>query len=162
MKLNNKTILTLVATGFLFYALSDGLPIGYFTLLRFVVCAVSIYLAYKTYEENKESLWIWAFGFVAILFNPIIPIVLKRDVWESIDLATGIFFILSIFLLKKNNSVLAWFKSLHTEKVAEIVEPKNTPTTSEKIINREHLRNVIEWIVVVLFFVGIFAFVSIL
>ena len=96
MKFNNKNILTLVAIGFLFVALSSGLPYGYFTLMRFVVCAVAIYLAYNKYKENKESLWIWAFGFVAILFNPIIPIVLKRDVWEKIDLATGIFFIASI------------------------------------------------------------------
>lgn len=119
MKLNNKTILTLVATGFLFYALSDGLPIGYFTLLRFVVCAVGIYLAYKTYEENKESLWIWAFGFVAILFNPVIPIVLKRDAWESVDLATAIFFVASIFLTKKDG--LAWFKSEHAKKVFKYI-----------------------------------------
>lgn len=158
MNLNNKNILTLVATGFLFYALSDGLPIGYFTLLRFVVCAVSLYLAYKIYEENKESLWIWAFGFVAVLFNPIIPIVLKRDVWESIDLATGIFFILSIFLLKKNNSVSTWFKSSSIEKV----EQKNTQITTEKLINKKQVIDVLQWVVVVLFFIGIFAFVSIL
>lgn len=100
MKLNNKNILTLVASGMLFIALSSGLPYGYFTLMRFVVCAVSIYLAYITYEENKESLWIWAFGFIAILFNPIIPIHLERAQWEIIDIIVGIFFLASIFLTK--------------------------------------------------------------
>ncbi|HBB44357.1 MAG: hypothetical protein UW27_C0005G0008 [Parcubacteria group bacterium GW2011_GWA1_44_13] len=103
MKLTNKKILTLVAAGMLLVALSEGLPYGYFTLMRFVVCAVGIYLAYKTYEENNESLWVWAFGFVAVLFNPIFPIYLKRAQWEVIDLVVGIFFIASIFLVKIKN-----------------------------------------------------------
>lgn len=103
MKLNNKNILTLVASGMLFVALFSGLPYGYFTMMRFVVCAVGIYLAYKIYEENKESLWVWAFGFVAVLFNPIIPIYLKRAQWEVIDLIVGAFFLVSIFLVKNKN-----------------------------------------------------------
>jgi len=107
MKLSNKNILTIIASGFLFIALFDGLPYGYFTLLRFVVCAVGIYLAYKTYEDNKESLWVWAFGFVAILFNPIIIIHLQREQWWFIDLIVGIFFVLSIFLIKFKNKKIA-------------------------------------------------------
>lgn len=99
MNMGNKNILTLVATGFLFVALSSGLPYGYFTLMRFVVCAVGIYLAYKAYEENKESLWVWAFGFTAVLFNPIFPIYLKRAQWEVIDLVVAVFFVASIFLV---------------------------------------------------------------
>ena len=103
MNLSNKNILTLIASGFLFVALFNGLPYGYFTLMRFVVCAVSIYLAYKIYEENKESLWVWAFGFVAVLFNPIFPIYLKRAQWEIIDLIVGGFFVVSIFLVRIKN-----------------------------------------------------------
>ena len=103
MKLNNKNILALIASGFLFFALSSGLPYGYFTLMRFVVCSISIYLAYKAYEEDKESLWVWALGFVAVLFNPIFPIYLKRVQWEVIDLWTGVFFMVSVFFLKTKN-----------------------------------------------------------
>jgi hypothetical protein len=95
-----KNILTLVASAMLFIALTDGLPYGYFTLLRFVVCAVAAYIAYLTYEDNKESLWVWVFGFVAVLFNPIIIITLKRSQWTTIDLLTGVFLIASIFFLK--------------------------------------------------------------
>lgn len=100
MKLNNKNILTFVASGMLFFALSSGLPYGYFTLMRFVVCAVGIYIAMKMYEENKESLWVRAFGFVAVLFNPIFPVYLERTQWEMIDLVVGVFFVASIFLVK--------------------------------------------------------------
>lgn len=95
-----KNIFTLVASGMLFIALADGLPYGYFTLLRFVVCAIATYIAYLTYEENKESLWVWVFGFVAVLFNPIIIITLKRSQWTTIDLLTGVFLVASIFFLK--------------------------------------------------------------
>jgi len=103
MKLSNRNILIIIASGFLFIALFDGLPYGYFTLLRFVVCAVGAYLAYKTYEDNKESLWVWAFAGIAVLFNPIILITLERATWTVIDLIVGAFFILSMFLIKVKN-----------------------------------------------------------
>ena len=125
MNLNNKKVLTLVAAGFLFYALSDGLSIGYFTLMRFVVSAIAIYLAYNKYKEDKESLWVWAFGFIAILFNPIIPIVFKKDVWQNIDLITGIFFVISLFLNNKNNDVYNkfsnWWNSSDTAENIKII-----------------------------------------
>ena len=104
MKLYNKNILTIVATALLFIALYDGLPYGYFTFLRFVVCAVGAYLAYLIYEENKKSLWVWAFSGIAVLFNPIIPIYLQREQWTTIDLIVGVFLILSIFLVKSRNA----------------------------------------------------------
>lgn len=100
MKITNKNILTIIASGFLFMALLDGLPYGFFTLLRFVVCSVGIYIAYKIYEDNKESLWVWAFAGMAILFNPIIPIYLQRETWIVIDLIIGIFLLVSIFFIK--------------------------------------------------------------
>lgn len=97
MKLSNQKILTIIASGFLLVALFDGLPYGYFTLLRFVVCAVGAYVAYKIYESDNDSLWVWLFGGIAILFNPIIPIHLTREVWWIIDLIVGGVFLLSIF-----------------------------------------------------------------
>lgn len=100
MKLTNKNILTLIASGLLFIALFDGLPYGYFTFLRFVVCAVSIYLACKIYEGNKESLWVWVFAGIAVLFNPIVIITFERATWTVIDLIVGVFFVLSMFLTK--------------------------------------------------------------
>lgn len=103
MKLSNKNILMVIASGFLFVALFDGLPYGFFTLLRFVVCAVGIYLAYGIYEENKESLWVWAFAGIAILFNPLIIITFERSTWTVIDLIVGVFFLLSTFLIKVKN-----------------------------------------------------------
>lgn len=101
MKEFNQKILTIIASGFLLVALFDGLPYGFFTLLRFVVCAVGAYMAYKTYEKDNDSLLVWLFGGIAILFNPIISIHLTREVWWFIDLIAGVLFILSIFKFKK-------------------------------------------------------------
>ena len=101
MKTSKKNILTIIASGFLFVALFDGLSYGYFTFLRFVVCAVGFYLAYKIYEDNKESLWVWSFAGIAVLFNPIFIIHLERGTWVIIDLIIGIFFVLSMFIKNK-------------------------------------------------------------
>jgi FtsH-binding integral membrane protein len=57
------------------------------------------YLAYLSYTNEKEG-WVWIFGLFAILFNPFIPIYLNRIIWMGIDLATAVFLLLSIFLLK--------------------------------------------------------------
>ena len=98
-----KNILTIIVSAFCFIALSSGLPYGYFTLLRFVVFAVGAYLAYTVYEKDKQSLWVWAFGFIAVLFNPFIIIHLQRNQWTVIDLLVGLFFIVSLFSLKIKN-----------------------------------------------------------
>ena len=94
-----KNIALIIAATFLFVALFDGWPYGFFTLLRFVVFASSAYVAYMAYEVQKEK-WVWIFGFLAILFNPFIVIHLNREIWSVLDLIVGIFMIISVFVLK--------------------------------------------------------------
>jgi len=100
MELNKKkNIALLIAVVFLLLALFDGWPYGFFTLLRFVVFATTAYVAWMAYEQQKEK-WVWIFGFLAVLFNPFFPIYLNRSLWSIIDLATGLFLIASVFVLK--------------------------------------------------------------
>jgi len=100
MELNKKkNIILLIADVFLFMALINGWPYGFFTLLRFVVFAISAYVAWMSYEAKKEK-WVWIFGFLAVLFNPFIVIHLNREIWSFIDLIVGIFMIVSVFVLK--------------------------------------------------------------
>lgn len=94
-----KNIALIVAVVFLFLALFNGLPYGFFTLLRFVVFVLSSYIAWMTYEEQKEK-WVWIFGFLAVLFNPFIVIHLNREIWSVIDFIVGVFMIVSVFVLK--------------------------------------------------------------
>lgn len=100
MKLNKKkNIITIIAVAFLFLALFDGWPYGFFTLLRFVVFASTAYIVWIAYEQKKEK-WVWIFGFLAVLFNPFIVIHLNRELWSIIDFVVGVFMIISVFVLK--------------------------------------------------------------
>lgn len=75
-------------------------PYGYYQLLRFVVCGVSAYVAFMAYQWQK--LWAtWLFGFVAILFNPLIPIHLSREFWHLIDVTCALLFIAIASALRK-------------------------------------------------------------
>jgi hypothetical protein len=66
-------------------------PYGYYTLLRWVVCAAAIVFA--VYGFNNRAQWAtWVFGFVALLFNPIVPVTLTRPIWAPIDLAVAAVF----------------------------------------------------------------------
>jgi len=75
-------------------------PYGYYQLLRLVVCGVSIYIAVMAYQWQK--MWaMWVFGFIAVLFNPLIPIHLSLEIWQPIDIVCAALFIVIAFVLKK-------------------------------------------------------------
>ena len=67
------------------------LPIGYYTLLRIVVCVCAAYVAWRYFEENDNLAWV--FGFVAVLYNPLLPVYLNSKLlWTIINVPTiGIF-----------------------------------------------------------------------
>ena len=68
------------------------LPYGFFTILRIIVTASSIYLIVNLHTQipNKISITLI---FVSILFNPIIPIYFDKTIWIFIDIIMGIFFL---------------------------------------------------------------------
>lgn len=75
-------------------------PYGYYQLLRFVVCGVGAYTAFVAYEWQK--LWAtWLFGLIAVLFNPLIPMHLPREVWQMIDVTCAFLFVAIAFALRK-------------------------------------------------------------
>lgn len=103
MKVNTKkNIALLIASATLLPALLDGWQYGFFTILRFVVFSSTVYVAYLSFQEEKEG-WAWSLGGIAVLFNPFIPVYLTRDVWVVIDFITALILIASIFTLKFKN-----------------------------------------------------------
>ena len=93
------SIPTMIAAVMLLGALAD-LPYGYYQLLRFVVCGVSVYVVYTAYTWQK--MWVvWLFGFIALLFNPLAPIHLSRELWQPIDFICAMLFIYVLLALKK-------------------------------------------------------------
>lgn len=80
-------------------------PIAYgiYNLNRIIITAIAIYYAYWIKENpNKKDFYFWALVFIAILFNPIIPIYLGiKSIWNLMDLAIIVFFIALITKFKK-------------------------------------------------------------
>mgnify|MGYP001304408823 CR=1 FL=1 len=68
------------------------LPIGYYTLVRLVVCGCAIYYLIQ-YIKSKEQTLLWVFGFIAILYNPIFPIYLyEKAIWIVINIIAAVVF----------------------------------------------------------------------
>lgn len=87
----NRNILFFIAGIALFIAMAK-LPYGYYQILRFFICGVSLYSVSVNHEE-KNTKWVWIFGSIAILFNPFFKIHLEKELWRIIDLMTGSIFI---------------------------------------------------------------------
>lgn len=67
------------------------LPYGYYTLLRIVVCLTAGFLSWFSYKAGKTA-WAWIMSFIALVFNPFIPILFGKEIWIVIDLViAGIF-----------------------------------------------------------------------
>lgn len=77
----------------LIIAIPKGLPYGYYVLLRWIMCGLSAYIAYLNIEKQNRF-FSWAFGILAVIFNPIIPLYLGKDIWVIIDLIAILLFFL--------------------------------------------------------------------
>ena len=69
------------------------MPYGYYNLSRLVVCVCSVYFAFQLFKK-EDMVFVWIFGFFAILYNPIIPIHLyEKAIWIVINIITIVFFL---------------------------------------------------------------------
>lgn len=82
-------------------------PYGIYTLLRIVVTLSSAFIIYNNYKRiNNVNSTIVIFSIILIVFNPLFPIRLNRELWLPIDLITAaIFFYYYIEIRKKNSSI---------------------------------------------------------
>ena len=70
------------------------MPYGYYNLSRLVVSGCAIYFAYQLFQKEEKT-FVWVFGFLAVLYNPIIPVYLyEKEIWMVINIITGIVFFL--------------------------------------------------------------------
>ena len=79
------------------------MPFGYYTLLRIVICgsgAFGAFLIYTAYRRRWFSVSVTAVpAIIALLYNPLIPVHLTRDIWFPINLSCVLLF--SILALLK-------------------------------------------------------------
>jgi hypothetical protein len=99
MRLKNPAdvIAKLVAAGLLFAALAHH-PYGYYTLLRWVVCGVSVFAAVRAAEFNRSG-WAWTLAIAGLVFNPIFPVYLRRENWAFIDIGVALVLLISIVFI---------------------------------------------------------------
>lgn len=95
----NKNTAIVISASLLLLAMIEGLPYGFFTLLRLVVFGTTIYLSWLAYKSERQT-WTWVFGFIAVVYNPLIPLYFSRDLWVVIDLLVAVFLVISIFAFK--------------------------------------------------------------
>lgn len=89
-------ILLLIATA--------RLPYGYYVFLRWAVCAACAYGAWVAFRDNR-TVWGWLLGAVALLFNPIAPIRMRREEWFVFDIvAAGLLLAGAAALRKRTTS----------------------------------------------------------
>jgi len=77
-------------------------PYGYYVLLRIVVCCSFAYYAYIFYSRHQKDFWFWGLIFMAVIFNPIVPIYLyDKIIWSFIDVIAAVVLALLIYSTKK-------------------------------------------------------------
>ena len=103
----------------------SNLPYGYFMLLRVLATAGFAYIAFQTYSSDEELLGIkyfLVFGAAAVLYNPILPIYLPREIWTVINLATAILVFLHWEMSKQGNFEKEKISSLQQNPVVRLNE----------------------------------------
>ncbi len=73
-------------------------PYGYYRMLRLIVVAACGTTAFAAWESGR-TFWVTSMLLLGLLFNPIFPVYLSRDIWLPIDLLAGGVFIASYWLL---------------------------------------------------------------
>jgi hypothetical protein len=77
------------------------MPYGYYTFTRIVVSGFAALLAFIAWEGGPAlRTWSVIFGVVALLFNPIVPIYLKRTTWFGFDIGAAILFAIHLALVR--------------------------------------------------------------
>ncbi len=74
----------LIPAVMLVFAAAEKQPDSFYTLLRWVCCAVFAYSAATSFQM-KRMLCLGIFAALAVLFNPIFPLGLDRSLWIVVD-----------------------------------------------------------------------------
>ena len=81
----------LIPAGLLFLALVP-MPYGYYQFIRIAVSIAAGVIAYTSFNDGKQG-WAIIFGGICVLFNPIFPIYLSREIWAPIDIVAALIFL---------------------------------------------------------------------
>jgi len=95
-----QTISLIASAVFLFLAIPNGWPYGFYQLVRWIVFVCGIYNTYQLGIKEKYF-WASAFAFLTILYNPFARIHFLKSTWQVIDFFVAIFVIFRYYKLRK-------------------------------------------------------------
>lgn len=88
---------TLIAETLLIGAMVFRNSPGYYFLLRLIVCPLSVFFAFWLYRSSRVIFAVFI-GFIAMIYNPILPVQLPRDSWQLINGSTFAMLAMSLYL----------------------------------------------------------------
>ncbi len=89
----------------LLWALVPSNPYGYYVLLRFVICGVCAFLAFRMIEIQRHG-WVWILGITALIYNPIVRVHLNRELWSVVNIVTIVLLAVTIVVLHGGHTQL--------------------------------------------------------
>lgn len=76
------------------------MPYGYYQFVRLATCAGMGWLAYE--ESSRKRHWyVLACVAVALLFNPLVPVYLGREVWSVVDAGLAVALIIWVYFERR-------------------------------------------------------------
>lgn len=88
---NGRAAAVHLACAILLVLAAAPLPYGYYLLLRIFVASVAGFHAQRSFRVGSSaSGWMWCA--IAVLFNPIVPIHLGRELWRIVDILVALVF----------------------------------------------------------------------
>ena len=77
-------------------------PYGFYTLLRLVISVTSAFIIFYSFKGSKGINEISIiFSFILILYNPIFPVYLTREIWMPINFVTSGIYFYGLYKIKK-------------------------------------------------------------
>ena len=95
------TIARVLACTFLILAVLGKDQYAFFQILRWLVCGVAAWSGLIALEREMK-IWAGILFFNAVLFNPILPFHLQREMWQVLDVISAGILIVSLFFVKKS------------------------------------------------------------
>lgn len=77
-------------------------PYGYYTLLKITVCFTAGFLAYIGFQQDDENKNVHiGMLLMAVLYNPLVPIYLSREIWGFLNLLSSLAFASHWYFFKR-------------------------------------------------------------
>lgn len=103
MNKNSLNLFLIIPAVLLILAPLISFPYGFYMFLRLIVTITSIIIIiYNIKAVGGVNEITILFGLIAILYNPIIPVNLTREIWMPINFVTSGIYIYSLFKIRNN------------------------------------------------------------